>query len=281
MVPKIAHFYWGGETLPFLRYLTIWSFLKFNPDWEVRFYYPKKRTIGLSWPTHEHKYQVSGTDYTQILRQYVPAVYHHVKIIEIDFSSLGFNDAAAEVHKSDFLRWHILSTEGGLWSDMDILYFKEMSLDLNHKAYLCTNREYGQSIGFLLSSPGNEVFHRIKCEALKTFNPKSYQSMGSFVLNRLNPELQHLDYKNIPMDIVYAYDALHIPEIFKENDRIALRFTERSIGLHWYAGHQLAGKYINLVNFGNFYSFKSVLAEAIRMSMEVYHGDVIARGKGN
>ena len=38
----------------------------------------------------------------------------------------NLSNEISEVKKSDFLRWHILSTEEGLWSDMDILYLKSM-----------------------------------------------------------------------------------------------------------------------------------------------------------
>ena len=274
MIPKIAHFYWGNKTLPFLRYLTIWSFCKHNPDWEVRFYYPKKRTSGQSWPTHEHKYQVSGIDSLPLLQR-LP-----VKQIEIDFSTLLMNDDMSEVHKSDFLRWHILSTEGGLWSDMDILYFKGINLNLNFDTYFCINPQYGHSIGLLLSSPGSGVFHFIKQEALAHFNPNNYQSMGSIILNRLYPIGTHGNFYNIPMDIIYAYNALTIPEIFAEDPGKQLLFTDRSIGLHWYAGHQLAGKYINLINVNNFNSFNSVLGQALRMATGGNYGNVIAGEEG-
>ena len=42
MIPKIAHFYWGNEILPFLRYITIYSFSILNPDWEIKLYLPTK-----------------------------------------------------------------------------------------------------------------------------------------------------------------------------------------------------------------------------------------------
>jgi len=272
MIPKIAHFYWGNETLSFLRYMTVWSFIKFNPDWEVRFYYPKNRTTGQTWPTHEHKYQVSGEDFLPALQQ-LPVYWR-----EVDFSTLLMNDKISEVHRSDFLRWHILSTEGGLWSDMDILYFKGINIDLQFDTYLCINPQYGHSIGFILSSPGNGVFHCIKQEALHGFNPDNYQSMGSIILNRLYPVSASFGgIYNLPMDIVYAYNALMIPKIFAEDPEAPLKFTDRSIGLHWYAGHQMAGKYINLVNINNFNNFNNVLGQALRMATGGSYGDVVAR----
>lgn len=274
MIPKIVHFYWGSEILPFLRLLTIWSFIKFNPDWEVRFYYPKKRTTIMSWPTHEHKYAVSGQDYMETVTQFLPKVHPNVKIIELDFSLLMEYDEVSEVHRSDFLRWHILSTEGGLWSDMDIIYFRNIDIDLHNHTCFCVNNEYGHSVGFLLSAPKNKIFRRIKQKALAGYNPDNYQSMGSVVLNKLYPAGIRADFYNLPMDIVYAYNAHLIPEIFTEGPRGALRFTRRSVGLHWYAGHWLAGKYINLITKDNVNNFNNVLGSALRMAIGENYGDV-------
>jgi len=198
-----------------------------------------------------------------------------IKRIEIDFASLITHDDMSEVHKSDFLRWHILSTEGGLWSDMDILYFRGINLDLSYDTYFCSNREYGHSVGFLLSSPGNGSLHCIKQEALAHFDPRNYQSMGSIILNRLYPVGVHGDFYNLSMDTIYAYNALMISEIFAE-DPGPLKFTDKSIGLHWYAGHQLAGKYINLITINNFNNFNNVLGQALKMATGGKHGDVIA-----
>jgi hypothetical protein len=40
-VPKMAHFYWGGGKLLYMRFLSIKSFMKYNPDWVVVFHYPR------------------------------------------------------------------------------------------------------------------------------------------------------------------------------------------------------------------------------------------------
>ena len=48
-------------------------------------------------------------------------------VIQVDFQIYNFNNDMPEVHKSDFLRLELLSTIGGLWSDMDIIYFKPMN----------------------------------------------------------------------------------------------------------------------------------------------------------
>ena len=61
-IPKILHVYWGGSSLPKLRYLTIESFAKYNPDWEVRVYVPATPVEGHSWSTFEQKYDGEWND---------------------------------------------------------------------------------------------------------------------------------------------------------------------------------------------------------------------------
>ena len=36
MIPKIAHFHWAGKTMNWLRWASIVTFAKHNPDWEIR-----------------------------------------------------------------------------------------------------------------------------------------------------------------------------------------------------------------------------------------------------
>lgn len=236
-VPKILHVYWGGGTLHYLRFLTVKTFMKFNPDWEVKFYYPLTPTMNVTWNTGENNYQTICKDFTSELME-LP-----ITKIEVDFTVHGFDNGMPEVHKSDFIRLHQLSTDGGVWSDMDILYFKPMS-DLyfntpghkDIKTFYC-NHNYGHSIGFLMSSENNEFFAKLAEYSLQNYYPGNYQSIGAHIWNRyfcnessinqLTPAM------NISMDVVYAHDATHLDKIINGNET---RFTSESIGIHWYAG---------------------------------------------
>ena len=37
-IPKRIFFYWGGSDMSWMRYMTLYSFRKMNPDWEVILY---------------------------------------------------------------------------------------------------------------------------------------------------------------------------------------------------------------------------------------------------
>ena len=271
-IPKIAHFYWGNKTLPYLRYLTVFSFAKHNPDWEIRFYYPKSEHMQKVSPVPEHTYQFTGKDYYDELRK-LP-----VKFIGVDFRLLNLSNELSEVHKSDFLRWHLLSIVGGLWSDMDIIYFKPMtSISINTSEHTELNtvvslhHKYPHSVGFMLSSPDNGYYRYIYQKAKANFDSKEYESVGVLLLNPEFPTLEsiksrfpNLTVKSISPETVYAYDAhsASVPTIYQSSNME--KYTKDSIGLHWYAGHPLAKKYIIEVTYTNYSNYNNVLGKTIQ-----------------
>jgi hypothetical protein len=236
-VPKILHVYWGGSTLSYLRFMTIKTFMKYNPDWEVKFLYPKYPFTNITWWNPEQKYDAPCKDFFPDVME-LP-----ITKTDIDFKHYGFTNQMSEVHKSDFIRLVQLSTYGGLWSDMDILYFKPMNNlyfntpeNKNIETFYC-DHNYGHSVGFLMGSPRNRFFRKLMELSKKEYSPLHYQTMGAIIykkyfstpesINDITPAM------NISMDVVYAYDATYFSEILM-NDKP--KFTNESIGMHWFAG---------------------------------------------
>ncbi len=252
-IPKILHVYWGGAGLSYLRYLTIVSFIRHNPDWEVVYYTPLYPTPRHSWTTPEQKYGTQYKDCSNLIKGL------DVTINQIDFDSLGFPNNASEVHKSDFIRWRLLNKPGGLWADMDILFTRPMEdLMFNKKEFSDINTvicigEYGHSIGFIMGGEGNTYFNTIHKESQKAYNKKDYQCIGSLLCNKLFPTLASatvggtIPY-NLPMDVVYSYDFNSYKRLF--TTPFPNRITDNTIGVHWYGGSGLAGKYLNKTNGG-------------------------------
>ncbi|HPV97919.1 MAG TPA: LicD family protein [Spirochaetota bacterium] len=249
-VPKTAFFYWGESVMPYLRYKSIETFRRHNKDWTVKLYVPAKPHSGMTWSTHEQKVPIYAVDYSRELK------HLDVEIIKFDFENIGVRNDIPEVYKSDFLRLFLLGAEGGLWSDMDILYFKpveDMAVNCEENAKaeafvsIC---DYGHSIGFMLSTLGSGYFSKLFDEAKNRFSQDNYQSIGACLYNKLFPTVESIrgagvEAVNIPMDTVYAYHAGIIKDIYETGDMS--RYTPGSIGLHWYAGHPLAGAAVNKV----------------------------------
>lgn len=246
-IPKIAFFYWGGESLPYLRYLTLYSFRKYNPDWRMILYVPKEVQLGLSWTSSEHKrINIKQKDYSSRLDKL------NLEIKVLDMTDFDLPNDISEVHKSDFIRWYLLDSFGGLWSDMDILYFKPISsiLKKNMSNYVCYFSYYW-SIGFMLSSANNLYNRNIFSEAKKSFNPNQYQSLGSLLVKKnykdFNDAVEKhpdLNFYNLSMNVVYPIVSSRIGLVYEKNN-LDLLSNKNTIGLHWYAGAKSSSWYVN------------------------------------
>lgn len=268
-IPKVCYLYWGGGILSYLRYLTVYSFIKFNPGWEVHIYTPFiPGGSRHSWNSHEQKYEVLGADYFYKLQSL------GAKIIKFDFTKIGIPCGISEVFKSDILRWHLLSTYGGFWSDFDIVYFRPM-IDVLSKFgdfdTLTCWHEYC-SIGFLMSSPNNSVFKWAKDSCMGHFDSSQYESVGCWLFmskfknfNNFRKNFPKNKIFNIPKSVVYPLDSNHIPQIYEGNHDYL--FTGDTVGLHWYAGSKIAGEFQNMVGPESYKVLNNTLGSAIKRAV--------------
>ncbi len=257
-IPKIAHFYWGAKTLPFLRYFTIYSFHKFNPDWKIMYYTPVELSDKKDWPTAHNKSVINAADCTSVLLSQ-PWVHHE----KVDFEQFGMSNDLPEVTKSDYIRLHLLYHYGGLWSDMDIIFFRPLSRafeNLSFSSYFCRQQYDGKgqafhSIGFLMSSVKSEIFKALLEKAKDSISSSDYQSIGSPYYDKI-VQFDEATY-NIPMSVVYSIyyyeNAWNIPAY-----NFSQRLQSNSIGLHWYGGTSQSAKYQNIVCEHNASSFDNI-----------------------
>ena len=271
-IPRIAHFYWGGGRLSYLRYLTLETFHYYNPEWEIRFYYPKNPIRGHSWVGKEQKYVNNWEDWFPMLNA------DWVKIIEVPWDKPFFKDMS-EVHRSDYYRLMLLSTVGGLWIDMDILFFRSVdALAINIpqnkrvKTVMCIF-SYGHSIGFMMASENNVAFKRIEIEAFKMYDAKNYQCIGAEAYNKVFPTIQSVpDSVELGMEAVYFYNCTQIKYIFGQAP-ILPQDNPHCIGVHWYAGSLAAGDYLYKTKGGE-NPDDSLIGNLIREYERNFHADI-------
>lgn len=263
-IPKIAHLYWGRNVpLSYLRFLTVKSFSRLNPDWQINVYYPSKPVNQLQWETREHKeFSYEGKDYFNDLKDYA-------NIIEVKID----NDLS-EVQRSDLFRWELLYKYGGLWSDFDIYYIKPISdLLINIPFYefietiLCYN--YGfHSIGFLMSNANNQFFYTIYRKSLDIIKnkPIGYQIIGSPLLkNYIKIEYPIVTtFKgnyiiSIPYNVIYPYRWSEAKYIFKVDKTI----ENNTIGIHWFAGHPTSSQFETIITEQNVNNLNKGICVAI------------------
>tara|TARA_B100001113_G_scaffold352929_1_gene355642 strand:- start:728 stop:2368 length:1641 start_codon:yes stop_codon:yes gene_type:complete len=281
-IPKIANFYWGSDKMSFLRYLTIYSFKKMNPDWSIHLYVPKNISKEITWLTKgadtHHKIdnlEYDGEDYYEKLLEDVA-----LKVIKVDFSKSFITENAPEPHKSDLLTWQVLSTKGGLWCDMDIIFNRSMtSLRENFgdpntdtiTSYDYRVRENDGSptkpIGFLMSSGNNIFFKKHVAESKKSYKDTQYQSIGTNVVKRVSNTFEACKtkffrnkFQNLDPDSVYHFHFQKINEIYKESKEVPNNF----IGLHWYGGHPTSQEFNKKINHTNYKDFNNTIGNVIK-----------------
>jgi hypothetical protein len=274
-IPKVIHFYWGNEKLSYLRYLSVYSFRKLNPDWQIKIHIPAVLSTDLpAWDTIHQKNIKIDNDYFDRLEEL------DVEIIEQDFSE-DFDNSAHEVHKCDFLRWKILAEEGGVWSDIDILYVKPIS-DLMENVeeesadiFLCNFRKSKHAIGFLMSSGNNTFFRKLSELAQINYDKTVYQCIGSKLIdyNYHSPVRIRKAFGKetavcfIDPASVYTLQEAQIPMFFTslDDELLSLIDSPGIIGFHWYAGHPLSQEFESRLDESNVDQFNNFLTAIIKI----------------
>jgi hypothetical protein len=241
-IPKICHIYWGGRKLIYLRYLTVKTFIKLNPDWRVILWYPVREFKGVSWGIN-CSYEKKCRDYS------VDLLNLPIEKQPIDFGQLRFGENTAEVHKADYTRISVMGMYGGVWSDLDVIYFKPMdelraNTEENNgkEVYVCIG-DYGHSTGFIMASAGSHFFSKLSEYATHEYRPGNYQCLGPDIFNKYFPTLKSIPNSvNLSMDIVYAHNCHRVNELLNGSKA---RFTDESIGCHWYAGNNLWADFLD------------------------------------
>lgn len=269
-IPKKVFFYWGAQKLPFLRFMTISSFIKFNPDWEVIVYLPKKLSNYRPWNGKQFESRcLKYIDYTPRLKQL--AKLGKLQLRVFDMKTIGFSNDLNEVHKSDILRYHLLHTYGGVWSDMDILYFKsieaisvntEVNADVKNVCRLCNDGDglAGHSIGFLMGEKGSAFWKHVFSLTASSYKKTGYQSMGPDMMNTHFPTLEGCPHTiSILRSDIYTYDADTDTLFFNydpdDGKKSHNHYRENTIGTHWYGGHKLFKNVLLKINHKNYKAF--------------------------
>jgi len=271
-IPHILYLYWDGSPLSYLQYLTVVTFKKYNPDWKVQLYVPTVRFSAKTWSTGEQKTVYVGTDYLNLLYDL------DIEIKYIDFESIGFRNDIPEVIKSDYLRYWLLGTYGGMWSDMDVIYLKPMkellavaqsvplgeTLDnlivkgdrANINTVICYNIDH-YPIGLFMSSPNNPFFLNLMRNAISNLNLGAYQSIGCTLVKKLYDHPNDIKRAHSDLNILVMSGDIYLPFAWYEIGGIfATNHPEKikpnTVGIHWFNGSSVSVEYENMLDRGAF-----------------------------
>jgi hypothetical protein len=246
MIPKVLYLYWGGRKLSWLRYLTVVSFKKHNPDWEVRVYCPAHPTTFQSWTTDEQRVKYDSEDYLPKLR---PTPF--------DMSTVGMTNDMPEVHKSDIFRLWVLHEYGGVYSDFDILYCKP--LPKVRERWFCLHPNNHYAIGLLAAEKGDGIYKWLLESIKSRTDTDKYQSFGSVLWGTML-DGSTLEGWNMPKDFVYSTSWEEAEDLFTEDKKL----PREAAGVHWYGGSAAAGKWENILTPGTYKEHKSTITNLVK-----------------
>lgn len=257
--PRILHLYWDNNKLSFLNLLTIISFNKYNINWKINIYISNNINSELKWASHEHKIKYDGIDYFNSLKK-----INNVNIIYFDFNNITDNKDilnASEVVKSDYFRYYILNKFGGVWSDFDILYTKNINNYINKSKnsifykYYDAKKKNIYPVGFLCSNKNKLNF--ILSDIGKYYDSNKYETFGNGLLIKL------FNKNTINNNSIYIDNAdLYLPLKWNEMDNILKKnyfIDSEYFGIHWFNGLTMLKKYSENINshidsdFNNFF----------------------------
>lgn len=183
MIPKKIYFFWGNEKMSWMRYMTLKSFTMFNPDWQIYVYTSNRMITTKTWDTGNHQdfFAFNGSDYMDKAREL------DIEFRVWDADNNGLIEASkirnmGASHKSNLFKWYMMATEGGIYCDMDVLFFRPIDKfykELNKGGYttaICQT-EY-LSIGLLASAGDDDFFQALFINSVDNYTPDSYQSAG-------------------------------------------------------------------------------------------------------
>jgi len=268
---KKAHFFWSGKGMSWLRYLTLWSFRKFNPDWEATLYTSavewKRSPV---WKDPPHKVNFIGRDWFPEVEKL------GVKVASVDFEKIGFTNDAHGAHKSDFLRWYLLDTIGGFWSDLDILYFHPLPAgDIAPFQFSVTADPWPATyyIAYVAAEPGTPITRALRRESARQYREDQYQSIGSAMFHSLYPDARryHTYHPGLRVGIIPAKANIPVPwgdvgHFFAGHCGVDVDLAD-SIGLHWFGGSDLAGAWENLLTPETVGKHNSLVCDVIEALM--------------
>lgn len=274
---KHIYFYWGNDTMSYMRYITLYSFCMFNPDWCVYLIknnQPDKRYL-INTIEKQDKTEYNGKDYSYLISDL------NINIIEFENNMIDLENNIvkhmSDVHIKDILNWKILSDWGGVVADMDILFRCPIGNSIENKSdigLVCFDgypKKNYIPVSFMYSSGNNEFFKKAYKNALRNYKSNVYESCGTLCIEEKN--LNEIK-ENFPSLIVQKFkDFIVFPFIdwpwgegiemlYNDDNRHLMK--PNSIGIHWYGGAPLSQVYNNLLNEQTIYEINNTISITIK-----------------
>lgn len=272
MINNEIAFFWSGGHMSWMRYLTLYSFRKLNPDWQITLFSAKTNISHKQWSNYDQQdfFRYKGKDHS-----------HKIDSLDIIRSSWDFevngSDDWSPVRQCDVFQWQWMAENSGFYADMDILFVKSMS-SLSYfcekMSFLYCVKQNHFPIGFLGSDGTHPFFPQVRDAALQHGNDLEYQASGLKAVNKIieprtqsitqvfNEKYSQYQQYNLPTNVIYPYIHTDIFRFFipELNDH---KLPECCVGVHWYAGAHVSQDINCHLTEENFCKIGSVFTDCI------------------
>jgi hypothetical protein len=264
-IPKICYFYWGGSgPMAEIMVFSVLSFHKHNPDWEIIIYKTKQRDDELGYNRYVPVY--NGKDYF-----YMIDALPYVQVRTIDVTEFGINKDAHSILGSDIFRMNILYREGGVYSDLDVIWLKPMSefvnidcigdpCDFECTVTLC--EQFGFHTASVIIAEKGSPFLLSLVEQQKTIRPPyGHMAFSTNMMDLMYPTLESITSKyprvlGLQYKTFYPYPTWDLKPLYLDNDLSLIE--ENVMCVHWFNGNKMSLDYVN-EGFGRNCSMTTIL----------------------
>lgn len=270
-LPKNIYFYWGNKTMSFFRYMSLYSFKKFNPDWNV-ILIKRKNPIIISfeypWEERLDALYFKGEDCFDLVDDLdITIEYLEDEYPEITKSHLSEN------HISDLLLFKIIGEKGGIVSDTDILYYKPINyekiknIDVGIISFQGYPKEDYIPLSFMLGKPNKffkEMYERFKSKINLKVWDNSPSLMDSF--KQIKNKFKNLNVVRLPSHLVFPFSETEKEphEYFISMFRNNVQIPKDSIGMHWYGANPNSQRFNNKLTKDNYKNSDNTICKIIQ-----------------
>lgn len=256
MYPKILHLFWYGA-LPFLNFITILSFHRYHPDWLIIVYTSTNANTINKGGSEQRPFKCVVKDYFPILEK-----MEYVNIINTDKTLKKLQiENIYMVHQADILRMYVLIKYGGVYSDFDIIYIRNLEeyfADKNTSfVFKCICKANSSNIyypgGFFISNR-NCLFYKFIMEKQLEYVKKGiekYNSVGPDMMKKICTGSDFSKFENtvevLNSNCFLPYEWFHMIELYKSIHD----WHEKSFGVHWFNGASDSKEYIENFDINN------------------------------
>jgi len=269
-LPKNIYFYWGNKTMSFLRYMSLYSFKKFNPNWNVILILRKNPKIqkDYGWEERLDSLYFKGEDCFNLINN----LNIEIKYLEEEYPEIAELNFS-ETQISDILLFKILGEEGGIVSDTDILYYKPINYEKIKDADVGIISFKGHPKkdyipwSFMLGKPNN-FFKEMYEKSKKEINPKVWDNSPILInsLEKIRNKFKNLNIIRLPSHLVFPFSENEEEsyEPFKLMFENNVKIPRQSIGMHWYGANPTSQRFNNQLTKDNYDKCDNTICRIIK-----------------